>query len=275
MAGVSCCIVLVCLAVAIALCFFACAVCSVSVPTSSCNLPNRFAFSRIFFVTFANSCLLFSFAAFIFHSCFNPRVLSLSHAHRCCLIQGTDSNLPSSSEVQKAKQQRSKNAIPIIASLTADTDLDASSLCSTDLDGIALTSTQLPAVAKSFASSTASSADAQVQAILSAVLSSPQEQKTPDQETNHSDIGLKKPGKQLLSAAKEDLVEAERQLLEQLLGLLQQATPEMQEMSMLTDALKQLDELFLLVVVGEFNSGKSSVINALLGSRYDSCNLLG
>ena len=54
-----------------------------------------------------------------------------------------------------------------------------------------------------------------------------------------------------------------------ILGLLQEATPEMSEMSMLTDALKQLDELFLLVVVGEFNSGKSSVINALLGSRYE------
>ena len=55
----------------------------------------------------------------------------------------------------------------------------------------------------------------------------------------------------------------------QILKLLQEATPEMAEVSMLTDALKQLDELFLLVVVGEFNSGKSSVINALLGSRYD------
>lgn len=55
----------------------------------------------------------------------------------------------------------------------------------------------------------------------------------------------------------------------QILKLLQEATPEMAEMSMLTDALKQLDELFLLVVVGEFNSGKSSVINALLGSRYN------
>ena len=77
-------------------------------------------------------------------------------------------------------------------------------------------------------------------------------------------------GKQLLSAAKEELVEAERQLLQQLLGLLEQATPQMEEMSMLTDAIKQLDELFLLVVVGEFNSGKSSVINALLGSRWAS-----
>ena len=42
---------------------------------------------------------------------------------------------------------------------------------------------------------------------------------------------------------------------------------------MLTDALKQLDELFLLVVVGEFNSGKSSVINALLGSRYTTARI--
>ena len=37
---------------------------------------------------------------------------------------------------------------------------------------------------------------------------------------------------------------------------------------MLDDALRQLDELFLLVIVGEFNSGKSSVINALLGSKF-------
>lgn len=32
-------------------------------------------------------------------------------------------------------------------------------------------------------------------------------------------------------------------------------------------ALKQLDELFLLVVAGEFNAGKSAVLNALLGER--------
>ena len=42
----------------------------------------------------------------------------------------------------------------------------------------------------------------------------------------------------------------------------------MEELSLLKDAIKQLDELFLLVVVGEFNSGKSSIINALLGNKY-------
>jgi len=48
----------------------------------------------------------------------------------------------------------------------------------------------------------------------------------------------------------------------------------MEELSLMVDAVKQLDELFLLVVVGEFNSGKSSIINALLGNRYLSEGIL-
>jgi predicted GTPase len=35
----------------------------------------------------------------------------------------------------------------------------------------------------------------------------------------------------------------------------------------LASSIRQLDELFLLVVVGEFNAGKSAFINALLGIR--------
>ena len=35
----------------------------------------------------------------------------------------------------------------------------------------------------------------------------------------------------------------------------------------LTESVRQLDELFLLVVVGEFNAGKSAFINALLGRK--------
>ena len=190
-------------------------------------------------------------------------------------IQGRDDELPSEAEFQQAKQQRSKNAIPVIASIPADSNLDASSLRSTDLDGLALTSTQIPHIAQAFASSQSSSTDAQIQAILNAVLSSPEapsDASISSAQESKSENGHKQlaQGKQFLSQAKEELVEAERQLLQQLLGLLEQATPQMQEMSMLTDALKQLDELFLLVVVGEFNSGKSSVINALLGNRYAS-----
>src|SRR5512144_985574 len=35
----------------------------------------------------------------------------------------------------------------------------------------------------------------------------------------------------------------------------------------LPDAILQLDELFLVVVVGEFNAGKSALVNALLGEK--------
>ncbi|KAK9834814.1 hypothetical protein WJX81_000733 [Elliptochloris bilobata] len=52
------------------------------------------------------------------------------------------------------------------------------------------------------------------------------------------------------------------------LALLQEVVPSMEETGLLSDALKQLDEPFLVVVVGEFNSGKSTVINALLGGNF-------
>jgi ribosome biogenesis GTPase A len=42
----------------------------------------------------------------------------------------------------------------------------------------------------------------------------------------------------------------------------------MAELPLLRDAVANLDDVFLVVVVGEFNSGKSTVINALLGQRF-------
>lgn len=48
----------------------------------------------------------------------------------------------------------------------------------------------------------------------------------------------------------------------------QEVVPSLEEVGLLRDALKQLDQPFLVVVVGEFNSGKSTVINALLGKRF-------
>lgn len=40
-----------------------------------------------------------------------------------------------------------------------------------------------------------------------------------------------------------------------------------ESLTALQDAVLQLDELFLLVVVGEFNAGKSALVNALLGEK--------
>ncbi|KAJ7553323.1 hypothetical protein O6H91_06G093200 [Diphasiastrum complanatum] len=64
------------------------------------------------------------------------------------------------------------------------------------------------------------------------------------------------------------LLQEERLLLSSTIDLIKEASPEMEEVTLLVDALAQLDEIFLLVVVGEFNSGKSSLINALLGDRF-------
>lgn len=71
-----------------------------------------------------------------------------------------------------------------------------------------------------------------------------------------------------LDVQAQKILEEERVLLTSLIELVQEATPEMEEVSLLVDAVAQLDEPVLLVIVGEFNSGKSSVINALLGKRY-------
>ncbi len=40
-----------------------------------------------------------------------------------------------------------------------------------------------------------------------------------------------------------------------------------EDITTLQDAILQLDELFLLVVVGEFNAGKSALLNSLLGEK--------
>jgi small GTP-binding protein len=60
----------------------------------------------------------------------------------------------------------------------------------------------------------------------------------------------------------------ERELIHQLTDLLEQWEFAEDERKHLQEALTQLNELFLLVFVGEFNSGKSALINALLGGHF-------
>lgn len=64
-----------------------------------------------------------------------------------------------------------------------------------------------------------------------------------------------------------DLVATERQLLTDLLVLLGKLDAEPQDVSDVRTALADLDGLFMLVVAGEFNAGKSSLVNALLGEK--------
>ena len=73
--------------------------------------------------------------------------------------------------------------------------------------------------------------------------------------------------RKILTADQDELLREERRVLTRLSTALARfdAAPEHQEA--LARSIEQLDELFLLVIVGEFNAGKSAFINALLGSR--------
>ena len=70
---------------------------------------------------------------------------------------------------------------------------------------------------------------------------------------------------QLVSAGVQDLLTRERSLLADLQSLLEVQGAPAEASRQARAALRHLDEAFLLVVVGEFNAGKSSFINALLG----------
>lgn len=68
-----------------------------------------------------------------------------------------------------------------------------------------------------------------------------------------------------LHKAEERLLRRERQALAALREALLELGLPKAERQALEDSLLQLDDFFLLVVVGEFNAGKSALINALLG----------
>jgi len=73
--------------------------------------------------------------------------------------------------------------------------------------------------------------------------------------------------KRILDDARKKLVQELRQKLGELRVALVRAEATEEAQKAVGRAIGQLDELFLLVVVGEFNAGKSAVINALVGER--------
>ncbi len=72
---------------------------------------------------------------------------------------------------------------------------------------------------------------------------------------------------EMVSPAEAELVRDERAALTDLQAALATIAESGEPGERIRQALQQLDDLFLLVVVGEFNSGKSAFINALLGQR--------
>jgi small GTP-binding protein len=71
----------------------------------------------------------------------------------------------------------------------------------------------------------------------------------------------------ILTERQQALLGEERRLLNELAAVLARLDVDAEDQDTFARSLRQLDELFLLVVVGEFNAGKSAFINALLGER--------
>ncbi|MBN1667569.1 MAG: dynamin family protein [Anaerolineales bacterium] len=70
---------------------------------------------------------------------------------------------------------------------------------------------------------------------------------------------------EILTKPQQALLKAERKLLNDLRVALVRFGATADDQATLEQSIAQLDEFFLLVVVGEFNAGKSAFINALLG----------
>jgi small GTP-binding protein len=73
--------------------------------------------------------------------------------------------------------------------------------------------------------------------------------------------------RRILDKKQDVLLAEERRLLGELAVALARFDAAGDDQAALERSVRQLDELFLLVVAGEFNAGKSAFINALLGSR--------
>ncbi len=72
----------------------------------------------------------------------------------------------------------------------------------------------------------------------------------------------------VLAPVHEQQIADARQLLLELATSLRTFGATFEDEQALQQSLRQLDDFFLLVVVGEFNAGKSALINALLGGPY-------
>lgn len=73
--------------------------------------------------------------------------------------------------------------------------------------------------------------------------------------------------RRILNRKQDELLAEDRRLIGELQKALARFDASEEDQATLQSSARQLDELFLLVVAGEFNAGKSAFINALLGDR--------
>jgi small GTP-binding protein len=71
----------------------------------------------------------------------------------------------------------------------------------------------------------------------------------------------------MLTPEQTELLHEEKEVLKNALLRIDKTSLPKDALDLLQKSITQLDELFLLVVVGEFNAGKSALVNALLGEK--------
>ena len=71
----------------------------------------------------------------------------------------------------------------------------------------------------------------------------------------------------ILTQDQELVLQRERNFLHDLNLKLVEYNASREDIESMRQSIRQLDDLFLLVIVGEFNAGKSAFINALLGQK--------
>src|SRR5436190_16518676 len=77
------------------------------------------------------------------------------------------------------------------------------------------------------------------------------------------------PMRQVLNDMQARFLREEKEALAEVRTALAGLDVSRETLTTLQNAILQLDELFLLVVVGEFNAGKSALMNALLGAGQE------
>ncbi len=71
----------------------------------------------------------------------------------------------------------------------------------------------------------------------------------------------------VLTQTQEELLQYERSVIEELRVQLARLNAAEEDLTLLKQAQQQMADLFLLVIAGEFNAGKSAFLNALLGEK--------